>query len=213
MNEDNKIGFRIKQLRSAKKLRQQDLAQLLHVSRSLVSLWEIGVAKPKMEELEEMANIFEVTTDYLLGRSRIVQFAPEALEPISVVDTVKIPIYSKLRGGVHILAIQEDNGTIEISRELASTSSCVSLRVHDNAMIHAGAVRGSIALVQAQLTVKDGDIAVVFVDEGEAVIRQIFYKGDMAELHTANPEYPTLTYSTERIKVYGKVLEFRTVPQ
>lgn len=69
----NKISFamRLKKLREQKKLNQTELANLLEVSNGSISKWERGDRQPDYETLEKIADIFNVTIDYLLGRSDV----------------------------------------------------------------------------------------------------------------------------------------------
>lgn len=60
--------MRIKQLREAAKLSQRDLAEMLGVSNAAVSMWESGKNRISTGYLERLADIFGVTTDYILGR-------------------------------------------------------------------------------------------------------------------------------------------------
>ncbi|WP_283598257.1 helix-turn-helix domain-containing protein [Ligilactobacillus saerimneri] len=62
------LGFRIKELRKGKGLRQAELADLLHVSQQTVGAWEIGRRSPSTDTINTLADYFGVTTDYLLGR-------------------------------------------------------------------------------------------------------------------------------------------------
>ena len=64
-----KFNDRLQLLRNEKKLSRDDLAKLLGISYSTVSKYESGTREPDFDTLERMANIFSVTTDYLLGRS------------------------------------------------------------------------------------------------------------------------------------------------
>ena len=67
----NKITFamRLKKLRERKRLNQTELANLLKVSNGSISKWERGDRQPDYETLENIADTFNVTIDYLLGRS------------------------------------------------------------------------------------------------------------------------------------------------
>lgn len=65
------FSTRLKQLREEKKLRQEDLATILNISRQAISNYEQGTRFPKDEKLLiAIANYFNVSTDYLLGRSQ-----------------------------------------------------------------------------------------------------------------------------------------------
>lgn len=63
------LGERIAQLRKNKNLSQAKLAQKLSVNRATLSNWEIGRALPDVNMLVVIADFFNVTTDYLLGRT------------------------------------------------------------------------------------------------------------------------------------------------
>ena len=67
----NKITFamRLKKLREQKRLNQTELANLLKVSNGSITKWERGDRQPDYETLENIADTFNVTIDYLLGRS------------------------------------------------------------------------------------------------------------------------------------------------
>lgn len=60
------LGQQIKNLRTANHLSQEDLAQKLFVSRQSISKYENGEATPDVEKLIQMAEIFEVSLDFLI---------------------------------------------------------------------------------------------------------------------------------------------------
>jgi len=64
-------GERLKKLRERKKLSQQQLADRLKINRSTYARYELGQTQPDFETLEKLADFFEVSTDYLLGRTDI----------------------------------------------------------------------------------------------------------------------------------------------
>lgn len=61
------IGLIIKTLRKEKDITQEQLAEYLGISSRAVSQWECGKTMPDISQLPILANLFEVTTDYLLG--------------------------------------------------------------------------------------------------------------------------------------------------
>lgn len=60
---------RLKTLRMNKNLTQKDIAEKLGTSYQTYQQWERGVRTPKIESLNKLAEIFEVSTDYLTGRT------------------------------------------------------------------------------------------------------------------------------------------------
>ena len=61
------FGQTIKALRKDGNMTQENLAELLSISPQAVSRWETDVAMPDISLLPPLANLFNVTTDYLLG--------------------------------------------------------------------------------------------------------------------------------------------------
>ena len=65
----NPIGRRIAQLRKKRNITQEELANILEVSREAVSMWEIGLRQPNLDTLQKLADFFGCSVDYLLGRT------------------------------------------------------------------------------------------------------------------------------------------------
>ena len=59
---------RLKKLRTLRGLSQVALADKLGVSKSIIGAYETGDRKPRYEFLEELADFFNVTIDYLTGK-------------------------------------------------------------------------------------------------------------------------------------------------
>lgn len=60
------IGSRIKAARENKKITQEELAALLDMSTTHISVIERGVKPPKLETFVRIANVLGVSSDYLL---------------------------------------------------------------------------------------------------------------------------------------------------
>ena len=54
-------------LREQKGLTQTDLAKQLGITRSSVNAWEMGISVPSTQYVVELASLFKVSTDYILG--------------------------------------------------------------------------------------------------------------------------------------------------
>ena len=61
------IANQIRYLREQRGLTQADLAKKLGITRSSVNAWEMGVSVPSVQYVIELAKIFQVSTDYILG--------------------------------------------------------------------------------------------------------------------------------------------------
>ena len=63
------LNENIKRLRLARGLNQVEFARVMGVSKQCVSNWENDNVMPSIEMLIKIADFFNVTTDYILGRN------------------------------------------------------------------------------------------------------------------------------------------------
>ncbi len=63
------ISVILKELRTEKGLTQGELAKCLGISQDSISLWEKGKRVPDTQYVIQFADFFNVSTDYLLGRT------------------------------------------------------------------------------------------------------------------------------------------------
>ena len=73
------VADKIKFLREQIGFTQSDLAKRLGITRSSVNAWEMGISVPSTQYLVELANIFRVSTDYLLGMKTSAAVSVEGL--------------------------------------------------------------------------------------------------------------------------------------
>ncbi len=62
---------RLRELRLEKGESQQQIGEIVGASKMGVSHWESGHSEPSIEQLKLLANHFNVTIDYLVGKSDI----------------------------------------------------------------------------------------------------------------------------------------------
>ncbi len=63
-----RFGERLRDLRQEKNIGQVELATKIGVSKGIISLWEQGKREPTLSSLVAIADFFNVTIDYLIGR-------------------------------------------------------------------------------------------------------------------------------------------------
>lgn len=63
------LSVRLRQLRTDKRLRQEQVADLIGVTKSAISAYENDIRQPSYDILVRFANLYRVSTDYLLGRT------------------------------------------------------------------------------------------------------------------------------------------------
>ena len=82
--------LRLKKLREQERLSQESLALKLNVSQSTISAYETGERTPDLETFIKIADLFNVSLDYLCGKSNTKQsiqssdLSPEELDHVYV---------------------------------------------------------------------------------------------------------------------------------
>ena len=205
---------RIKELRLAKNITQEELGKVLNVQKAAISKYENGRVEPSIEVLKLASKFFDVSTDYLLGRSDspIVSCASPSKE-----KTIRIPILGRVAAGNPIGAIEEIIGWEEIPKKLAAGSTCFALRVCGRSM-EPRILAGDTVIIRQQPDVDSGDIAVVLVGGEEATVKRVKKQKDGIILVATNTTvYEPHFYSNQEIKdlpiqILGKVVEVRYKP-
>lgn len=91
------IADRIKFLREERKLTQADLAKKLGITRSGVNAWEMGISVPSTQYVVELANLFKVSSDYLLGIKSTVSINVDGLteNDVQLLNTIAAHLRNK----------------------------------------------------------------------------------------------------------------------
>lgn len=67
----SKFKERLQELRKEKRLTQKQIAKEINVSEDSVYNWEKGRSEPSITDLISLANLLNVSIDYLVGRVEI----------------------------------------------------------------------------------------------------------------------------------------------
>ncbi len=89
------IGSRIRAARDRKGLTQEDLAELVELSSSHISVLERGVKPPKLDTLVNIANALDVSADTLL--QDVVDHSAEGVANELAADIMKLPANERTR--------------------------------------------------------------------------------------------------------------------
>lgn len=107
------FGEKLKLLREKKHLTQNDLAKLLNVSKANISRYELGIRQPSIETIIRIAKFFNVSIDWLFGRSTIMSFSSVNGKPRDF-DSVDLEILE---------FIKEDEDVYQMFKEVKSASN------------------------------------------------------------------------------------------
>ena len=106
---------KLQTLRKQRGLTQEELAQLLYVSRTAISKWESGRGFPSIESLKTISGYFSVTIDELLSGEELLTIAEH--DHAKTTDTVQDLVFGLLDCSMILLFFlpffgQQSNGRI-----------------------------------------------------------------------------------------------------
>lgn len=195
---------RIKELRKANKFTLERLAKKIGVAPNTLNQYELERREAPYDILKELAKIFCVSIDYLLGDDNNTKNN----------KGIKIPVLGRIPAGIPIEAIQEILDYEEISEEMAKNGEYFALKVKGNSM-SPEITDGEVAIVRKQEDADSGSICVIMVNGDEATLKRIKKSEQgITLIPTNSAEFNPIFYTNEEIeklpvRILGKVVETR----
>ncbi len=193
----------LRQARKAKGLTQAEVARTIGLTQNGYSYWENGKAKIDKDQLLKLAELFEVSTDYLLGNTS---------KPNT--KGVWIPVLGDVAAGIPIEAVEDIVDYEEIDAALAATGDFFGLRIKGSSM--EPRIRdGDVVIVRKQDDADTGDTVVALVNGDSATVKRLKKEADGSMWLLPNnpaydPQHFTPTEIVEKpVHIIGKVVELR----
>ena len=144
---------KLQELRKAKNLTQDELAQALYVSRTAVSKWESGRGYPNIDSLKTIAAFFSVSIDELLSGNDVLSIAEE--ETVQNENRMRSLVFGLLDCSIAMLAFlpvfgQNGDGMVKAVSLISLEASTVWLKVCYFSVIFAAVAVGIFTLAAAR---------------------------------------------------------------
>ena len=197
-------GERIKKLRKEKGLTQQQLGEMLGVQKSAIAKYENGrVPNLKKETISRLAEIFNVTPNYLLGID----------EPSLHVHShnIDIPLYSDVCCGDGIFVEDNIEEYISLPESLLSSRKDYFCQYADgDSMIDENIQSGDLIIFEKTQQLNNGDVGCFGIEDNIATCKKYFNdsKQHCIILQPANDKYSPIIineYNYHEFKIIGKL--------
>lgn len=198
---------------SNKKIKMTQLLKELQLSKSAISRWRSGVL-PNGEILIKIADFFECSIDYLVGRTDDPTWR-KATENTAKVIT-KSPILSekfeepKIMLPYYPQSVSAGNGNYlfesssewrNVPKNSKTEEADFMLMISGNSMLPKFS-DGDIVLVKKTPSIFEGEIGIFYID-GDAFIKQM----GNGELISLNPDYPNISLKNcNDVRCFGQVI-------
>lgn len=202
------LALRLRSLREAREpaMTQEDLAKLVGRNKASVSHWESGENEPSTAILIQLATLYGVSVNYLLG----LEDRPSKPQPHAALEVHTVPVLSE----ADMMAWTVGEGSQQlVTCQPYDKGTAAAIRV-DSAALASVCPMGAYAVVAQRERVDAGEVVVVAVD-GETVplFRKVVRDGSNLLLIADDLRYPTVRLDAG-VRLIGRVvetIEFRTV--
>lgn len=201
------FGNNLKKIRQKHEMTQEELAKKINTSRSNIANYENDKNMPSIETLNNLSEVLNCSTDYLLGKSDIRNNTSNIDE--SDKKIYMCPVYGQISAGQPNWAEECIEGRLPLDPDLmgiVNPEEHFFLRVNGESM-NKIIRNGAFALIHKQDIVEDGEIAVVLVNGYDATLKKFTKQGDMIILEPQSDDdsFKTQVYDkTTPIKILGK---------
>jgi len=184
---------RLKALRTQRNVTQEQLADIIGVERSSIGKYEgkQGII-PSVDVLHAIADYFNVSTDYLLGRDYM---SPQTKQ------AHRVPVYGVIPAGIPMEAIEDIIDYEEIPTDMtAGGKEFFALKIRGNSM-SPDYLEDDVVIYQKAETCDNGDECAVIVNGEEATFKKVVIKRDGVFLQPLNvAEHEPVYYSNREIE-------------
>ena len=125
----------------------------------------------------------------LPGRRRAIEILQRVAQPEG-----NIPIIGRVAAGRPLLAIENQEGMLNLSSEFLGAGTHFALRVQGDSMIEAGIQEGDYVIVRQKEAADPGAIVVALLGE-EVTVKRLRKKGKVLLLEAANPAYAPIPFT------------------
>lgn len=208
---------RLRTLRKEAGLTQEELGKRIQLGKQAISQYERGVREPDYEILSYLCDVFNVSTDYLLGKDnytvRLVDDDQRRMIDSGKVG-VRIKVYGRVAAGIPWEMIEDiyeeediDPGMVKGGQEY------FGLIIHGDSM-EPKMSDGDIVIVRKQETAENGDIVIAAINGDDATCKKLKKEENGIWLMGTNPSFSPMFFSSAEVEsipvmILGKVVELR----
>lgn len=192
----------------SKNMKPLQVVKKIGIAGGNITNWKNGTL-PSGNNLQKIADYFDVTVDYLLGKEETRPQEPK--QQLTLMDQQRvhmIPLFESVSAGFGALAVNEIVDYVPLYFvSPAEAEETICIKVHGDSM-YPKIEDGDIIQVHKQESVDSGSIAVVLLDDDDGLVKKVVYGETWIELHSINPMYKPMRFNgsdVERIRVVGLV--------
>lgn len=199
------VGERLAYYREKKSISLGELSKMTDIPKTNLQRYEKGTTKKiPIDAIPILEKALSLPTGTLMG------WDDSTVSPLPLENIYMRPVYDSAAAGFNVLA--QDTIVGYMPTQILSPSEqeqYIWVNVVGDSMSPM-IDDGSKILIKRQESIDSGQIAVVLIDDEEAVVKRVVYGDDWIELQSVNPYYPPRRFEgqdVQRIRIMGLVKE------
>lgn len=220
------FGKMVDYFRRENNLTMEELGVKLGKTKSTISRWISGERSPKMEEVEQLAELFNTDIETLIfgtnstnvtidkiykklepyRKEKVYTFAEEQLHEQETVNNKVIPLVGKSAANPAVLEYGDTDIEQQSFAHVPDNADC-AIYIQGDSM-EPLIKNGSIVFYKKQCDVENGEIAIVEIDGDGVTCKKLIkdYENERIILRSINKKYDDRVLKCEEIRIIGKVV-------
>ncbi|NSN05927.1 LexA family transcriptional regulator [Enterococcus faecalis] len=220
------FGKMVDYFRRENNLTMEELGVKLGKTKSTISRWISGERSPKMEEVEQLAELFNTDIETLIfgtnssnvtidkiykklepcRKEKVYTFAEEQLHEQETVNNKVIPLVGKSAANPAVLEYGDTDIEQQSFAHVPDNADC-AIYIQGDSM-EPLIKNGSIVFYKKQCDVENGEIAIVEIDGDGVTCKKLIkdYENERIILRSINKKYDDRVLKSEEIRIIGKVV-------
>lgn len=187
-----------------KKMTQSELARRSGITQSSISDYINGKYEPKQDKVDRIAAALNISPSFLVGKTgddSILDYNRYGLLPVT---NRKIPVLGNVHCGDPVYAEEDFLDVVDSDNE-----ADFALRAVGDSMTGVGIEENDLVFVKKQPSVKNGELAVILLNDEEAAIKRVYKYDSYISLNPENPAYQPLIFhdgDSGKVEILGRVV-------
>ncbi|MCF8002062.1 MAG: helix-turn-helix domain-containing protein [Halanaerobiales bacterium] len=161
---------------------------------------------PSPEILKKMAKVLPTSHANLMDKAGHITLVVEPGSDIRYDTSKKIPILSCITPDQPIFEEENIVGYKRIPSQEIKSGQYFYLKVKGDSMMGDGIYENDLVLVKKQDQIENGRIAVVMIEEGNAVLKKVYQTDKQLILQAENPNCDPVMAKSKDVNIIGKVV-------
>ena len=118
---------------------------------------------------------------------------------------VQLPLLGRIAAGTPIEALSDPSSYMDVPAGLIAGGEHFALEIVGDSMVEAGIHDGDMVIIRRSDTATSGEIVVALIEDSEATLKTFRREAGRVALEPANSAYETRYFSTDKVRIQGRL--------